>query len=825
MALLAVAVGPNADVADSARALEDAEACAEEGLAYLDALETSAKWKLLENLSVIAKVRGDESKGSSYRRRAREVYVSDERNRERVRLKLGSFLADMGRALGQDPVAKQHVLVALRELESSGSAIVAPIERMLQGETDWHTLSEGVEVPDAAAIFLMLEAAHLGAPDLGEPVELVDYRTEDIDFLSFVPRVKEVLPGTVRSIIDENRDGLEEAIGALDIREQNVVRAAMSAMNAHAWDAMMVALHSYFDGTRENREPIEAFIRMIDGGEGRVRRALDRFERGERDRAKVIRGLEDWEAAAVDKFCQLETLDAEHLPVRFVAGRLVGGSAELAERLNNLGVALLEASQPSTAEYFLEKAALLSRRLQGAPDPNAIRDMKNLAAAYSEQGKYERAEALWRRIVTLEESARPPDEAMLATDYGYMADVYFERREYSSAQRFYSRAIELTRGKRLIEPADHATNVLRLAECLFRLEQNAECQLLLEEEIGNLARDLGGCHTLVRQARGLLARQYEGLDRQPDAAEMWRTNVDCCARENQTAEDELGVYQENLGRCLLATAQYEEAHECFFSAVELFRGAFGINNDHTLIAVADLIAVHLHRGREADALNLTLAYVEETFLAGGVEAVVDCLDSVVAPLVHFGRYSLAETTLRRGVELIGRRVGDDRSEEIDLLSRLASVCMEDGRPENAAAYFGQRFELRSTLVGEHSPLLKDDLRAFALAQYAAGSRIEASNSFARLISLHDHSPGETKSDLLKDIQLLAKMRAQLGDLERAAVLTEESVAILHEEEHADPEVLGAELEFLLSLYTQLGRTEAAELARARVSQLGRRSEA
>lgn len=795
-----------------------AERYVKDALNYQEALSGVAghgTWVLLHNLASIAKLKQDQAKEFEYRKRARQAYAASVDNRKQIEQQLAEFIQIVERARNGDTSAHHLIINSLPGLEESGWHIAEATRRILDGETDWHSLADGLEEDDALAVLLLLETS--------TRPQLDSQRTgsEGVDFESFVSRVTALLPESVQAVLEKEHGDLDSVIFELNERDQKIVRAAMAALNAHAWDLMMVAIHSAMHGSgdEENSAAINWFMRMIDGGEGKVRSAVRMIERGERDRAKLVAGLNSREKIAVDRLLELSITDTDHLPARVVEGRLLGGSAELARCLNDLGVALLEGSRPEDAEYYLEAAAYLVRKLGGVTDPNAVSDMKNLAAAYEQQGKHERAAETWRRIITIEETAEPRNTAILVKDLGYLGDVYNKWERYEEAKKCYKRAVQLATEVRFSDWSDFALDVFRLAECHLNLGEHDECRILLEEQLGEITRELGNRNGLARQSKGLLAREYERIGDNDRALEIWRSNIEGCQADQDATEVEIGAYYGNLGRCFLADGQLDQAYDSFVHSYHLLRAAFGLVDRRTIVAIKDVAGVLLQKGCDMDAVELVQEAIGSITQEHGISALQSRVDALISPFMHCQRYQAAETLLKNAYRIYNDTLGESHRATIEMLSHLAIVCALDGkRHKEAAGYLERSIKLKEQHLGGEPALLEDDLRLLAVVQCRVGNWAGAHELLERLISLRKRLADGNVFDLIDDMRFLATVRTELGQFEEAANMLEDIVSAMEEHGQVDPDELESRLKELTALYTRLGRPELTKATEARTAE-------
>ncbi len=92
------------------------------------------------------------------------------------------------------------------------------------------------------------------------------------------------------------------------------------------------------------------------------------------------------------------------------------------------------------AEKFFIKAIEIRERI-GDKDSNEITyALSNLGLVYAEQKKYDKAEVILRRAITIREKTQSPDLAVALLNLG---KVYAEQKKLTEAQVVYEKAFEL----------------------------------------------------------------------------------------------------------------------------------------------------------------------------------------------------------------------------------------------------------------------------------------------------------------------------------------------------------------------------------------------
>jgi hypothetical protein len=98
----------------------------------------------------------------NYRRRARESFVTFAGNRYQINRHAALIAASVAATRG-DALARTLVTAALSKLEESGWHVSEGIQRIWQGERDWHALADGLSDYEALLLLRVLEI--IASPD------------------------------------------------------------------------------------------------------------------------------------------------------------------------------------------------------------------------------------------------------------------------------------------------------------------------------------------------------------------------------------------------------------------------------------------------------------------------------------------------------------------------------------------------------------------------------------------------------------------------------------------------------------------------------------
>ena len=135
----------------------------------------------------------------------------------------------------------------------------------------------------------------------------------------------------------------------------------------------------------------------------------------------------------------------------------------LATSLNNLALLYRAQGKYEQAEPLLPRALTISEKALGPEHPDVAKSLNNLASLYQDQGKYEQAEPLYQRSLTIGEKALGPEHPDVAKSLNNLASLYQAQGKYEQAEPLYQRSLTISEKALGPEHPDVAKSLNNLA--------------------------------------------------------------------------------------------------------------------------------------------------------------------------------------------------------------------------------------------------------------------------------------------------------------------------------------------------------------------------
>ena len=332
--------------------------------------------------------------------------------------------------------------------------------------------------------------------------------------------------------------------------------------------------------------------------------------------------------------------------------RTLGRSRELAQSLNDLGVAQRQKAEWDAARATLEEALAMRRQVLGAEHPEVAVTESELGRVLLDQGRLDEAEAHFRSALGLRRKVLGPAEHDTATSMSDLGLLLREKGDLAGAEALFRETLVVTRKTRGPHHPDVATSLANVAQSVNE-------------------RDPAAAEPMFRQALAI-GQASLGRDHPRNAQRL--------------------VY---LAGALRLEGKLAEAEARGEEALAISRPALG--RDHPTVARQEvgLARVYLDQGRPAAARTLLLhvlavqrkSYAADDWRLGATESLLGAAET------RLSRFAEAEPYLLHAFELLPATPDSEAPkarEARDNLSRLVALYQAWGRPEKVALYRAPR---------------------------------------------------------------------------------------------------------------------------------------
>ena len=239
---------------------------------------------------------------------------------------------------------------------------------------------------------------------------------------------------------------------------------------------------------------------------------------------------------------------------------------------------------------FNKSESFSNKALQGykSDNPKSWSIMGDLALLYTESGKYEKAEPLFKKVLGTQQKTLGFDHRDTIITTNNLGLFYYNKGDFKEAEFFYKTAIE---GSKLINGDEHPSTLTfngNLALLLTNQAMYDKAELLYKSVLEIQERTLGTNHknTLITLNNlGILFEKKGDLE----SAELYFRksllgNTKILGSENQATLMNMG----NIARILEAKNQSEEAKSLYENVLKIQEKTLGIDHQDTLLTKSNL---------------------------------------------------------------------------------------------------------------------------------------------------------------------------------------------------------------------------------------------
>ncbi|HEX7186451.1 MAG TPA: serine/threonine-protein kinase [Thermoanaerobaculia bacterium] len=390
----------------------------------------------------------------------------------------------------------------------------------------------------------------------------------------------------------------------------------------------------------EHREP--TVRSLLDAGAARVRKDLATQPELQREMLTLLGRIYERRGAYEQALPLLDQAVA-------LGRRTLGPSRELAQSLNDLGVALGQKAELDAARAALEEALAMRRKVLGEEHPEVAVSHSELGRTLFDQGRLGEAEAHFRSALAIRRKVLGPADHETATSMSDLGLLLRQKGDRAGAETLFRETLALTRKSSGPKHPDTGTALANLALTVNERGDHAAAEAMFREALA-----IG---------RASLGREH------PNNAQRL-ANLACVLRLR--------------GKLAEAAATNEEA-------LTISRPALGLEHPAVAHQEVGLARVYLDQGRPSAAeplLRHALEVQQRSYAAGDwrLGATQSLLGDAYTRL---SRFAEAEPYLLRAFDLLHMTPGSESRETreaLDNLARLVALYEAWGQPEKAAPY-------------------------------------------------------------------------------------------------------------------------------------------
>lgn len=362
---------------------------------------------------------------------------------------------------------------------------------------------------------------------------------------------------------------------------------------------------------------------------------------------------------------------------------------ETVARLNNLGLALLEAGDPQGASFPLERSLELSEKSLGAEHPDVAKSLNSLGGLYTEQGRYKEAELLYRRSLKIFEKVLGPEHANTAMSLSNLAALHYMQGRYREAEPLYQRSLKIQEKVSGPEHLDVAIGLSNLAALYNTQGRYTEAETLYQRSLKVFEKVLGPEHPDVARIMNNLAGLYDAQGRYKEEEPLHQRSLKIFEKTLGPDHPTVAMSLNNLAEVYRAQGNYKEAEPLYLRSLGIVEKIFGPEHPNVATSLSNLAVLNNAQGRyaEAESLYQRALKIQEKVLGPEHPDVAWSLNNLAVFLFERGKVEEAENSSRRAVILAEQNLGACHPITATMLENRAVILNGQGLKHDAELLF------------------------------------------------------------------------------------------------------------------------------------------
>lgn len=309
--------------------------------------------------------------------------------------------------------------------------------------------------------------------------------------------------------------------------------------------------------------PGEPTVRsLLDAGAARARKDLATQPEIQREMLTLLGRIYERRGAYEEALPLLEQAVA-------LGRRTLGPSRELAQSLNDLGVARGQLAQLAAARAALEEALAMRRKILGEEHPDVAITHSELGRTLFDLGLLDKAEVHFRLALAIRRKVLGPVDHETATSMSDLGHLLRQKGDRAGAEALFRETLAVTRKSSGPKHPDVATSLANLARAVNERGDHASAEAMFREALAIGRASLGREHPAIARQEVGLARVYLDQGRPAAAEPLLRHALAVQQRSFAAGDWRLGETQSLLGDACMRLSRFAEAETWLLRAAEI----------------------------------------------------------------------------------------------------------------------------------------------------------------------------------------------------------------------------------------------------------------
>jgi CHAT domain-containing protein/Tfp pilus assembly protein PilF len=455
------------------------------------------------------------------------------------------------------------------------------------------------------------------------------------------------------------------------------------------------------------------------------------------------------------------------------------GDLEEAKRLNEEAIKLYQQGKYNEAEPLYKRSLSIREKALGSNHPDVAASLNNLAGLYYSQGNYSAAEPLLKRSLSIYEKALGSNHPDVATSLNNLAALYRTQGNYSAAEPLYKRSLSIYEKALGSNHPDVALSLNNLAE-LYRTQGNySAAEPLYKRSLSIYEKALGSNHPDVAQSLNNLAQLYRTQGNYSAAEPLLKRSLSIYEKALGSNHPDVAQSLNNLAALYSSQGNYSAAEPLYKRSLSIYEKALGSNHPDVATSLNNLAALYDSQGNysTAEPLYKRSLSITEKALGSNHPNVALSLNNLAGLYSSQGNYSAAEPLLKRSLSITEKALGSNHPNVALSLNNLAGLYSSQGNYSAAEPLYKRSLSIYEKALGSNHPDVATSLNNLAELYRTQGNYSAAEPLYKRSLSIDKKALGSNHPSVATSLNNLALLYEALGDIPKTIEYSTRGLAV------------------------------------------------
>jgi tetratricopeptide (TPR) repeat protein len=395
-----------------------------------------------------------------------------------------------------------------------------------------------------------------------------------------------------------------------------------------------------------------------------------------------------------------------------------------------------------TAEETLLKKALDIYGKNAGSEPQTAECLHRLARLYAIERRYGEAEPLLVKVLSLTEQSKVGTAKKVAAILREQGTIYKNQGKYEDAETVLRKSITIVEHEPSPLP-DIADGLLGLADVYRQQSKNKEAVQFCEKALELRKNAFGENSSKAAQAMSRLGLSYADADEYKKAESMLQQALQIDEHAHGEKHIEVAHDLSNCALVYLDQGKYDLAEPLYLRAVNIASASLGPEHPETALSISNLAWLYYNQGNYAKAeplLQKSLIIREKVF-GKNHPYVAQSLSNLAAVYAVQNKIEKAEAFFQQAIKLDEASYGQDNPDLARNMRELSILYQNQERFSDAETLMRKLLSRDEKVFGLNNAMVASDLESLAAILKHLNHADDAAELRRRAASIKVHLPG------------------------------------------------------------------------------------